>query len=188
MSASNDCLKLFPSVPRPHSHQITGIVRKVSWRRYIRNGTFHHYFYFLCLVRALRTEKISFPKPIGIALCPVCRSHRLSHLFVAIHPPAQFLRSVLVNGYDLIFTTVGVRHTFLLSARVGFRFLLERSADFPVAITACRAEHWDSARQDSEGKYAGPPAGVFHRFGLSIGAFGMRYKGWKRRGGSLRKF
>jgi hypothetical protein len=175
MSASNDCLKQFPSVPRPHSQQIAGIVRKVSWRRNVRNRTFQHYF--LCLVRALGAENVSFPKPIGIALCPVGPSHRLSHLFVAIHPPAQFLRSVLVNDCDLIFITVGVRHISLLSAKDGFRFLLERSTDFPVAITTCRAEHRDSARQDSGGKYTGPPAGVFHRFGLSIGAFGMRYKG-----------
>ena len=174
MSASNDCLKQFPSVPRSHSQQIAGIVRKVSWTRDIRDGTFEHYF--LCLVRALGAENVSFPKPKGIALCPVRRSHRLSHLFFAIHPPAQFLRSVLVNDCDLIFITVGMLHFVLLSAKDGFRFLLERSTDFPVAMT-CRAEHRDSARQDSGGKYTGPPAGVFHRFGLSIGALGMRYKG-----------
>jgi hypothetical protein len=44
----------------------------------------------------------------------VDRSHRLlSNLLLAIHPPAQFLSSVRVNNFDLIFITVVVRHMFL---------------------------------------------------------------------------
>jgi hypothetical protein len=41
----------------------------------------------------------------------VDRSHRLlSSLLLVIHPLAQFLSSVLVNNFDLIFITVVVRH------------------------------------------------------------------------------
>ena len=43
---------------------------------------------------------------------PLERSHRLSKLILAIHPPARFFGSVLVNDYDLIFIAVVVRHTF----------------------------------------------------------------------------
>ena len=87
-----------------------GIVGAVSWRREIRNGTFHYDYLFL--VEAVGTENVSFPKPVGFALCPVDRSHRLNKLLFAIHPPAQFLSSVLVNNSDLIFITVVVRHLF----------------------------------------------------------------------------
>jgi hypothetical protein len=38
------------------------------------------------------------------------QSHRQSNLLFAIHPPAQFLSSVLVNNFELIFITVVVRH------------------------------------------------------------------------------
>ena len=81
---------------------------KVSWRRNIRNWTFQYYYLFL--IEALGTENVPFPKPVGFAPCPVGRSHRLSKLFFAIHPAAQFLISVLVNNFDLIFITVVVRH------------------------------------------------------------------------------
>ena len=39
------------------------------------------------------------------------RSHNLSNLLFAIHPLAQFLSSVLVNNFDLIFITVVVRQS-----------------------------------------------------------------------------
>ena len=40
------------------------------------------------------------------------RRHRLlSNLLLAIHPPAQFLSSVLANNFDLIFITVVVRQS-----------------------------------------------------------------------------
>src|ERR1035437_10940886 len=77
-----------------------GIVGAVSCSRNIRNGTFHYYLLFL--IEAVGTENVSFPKPVNIALCPVDRSHRLSKPRFAIHPPAQFLSSVLVNNSDLI--------------------------------------------------------------------------------------
>ena len=110
MSAPNGSLKQFVPVPRPHCHQIMGIVGAVSWRRDIRNGTFQYYYLFL--VEAVGTENVSFPKPVGFALCPVDPSHRLSKLLFAIHPPAQFLCSVRLNNSDLIFITVVVRHLF----------------------------------------------------------------------------
>ena len=87
-----------------------GIVGAVSWSRDIRNGTFQYYYLFL--IEAVGTENVSFPKPVGFTLCPVDRSHRLSKLRFAIHPPAQFLSSVRVNTSDLIFITVVVRHLF----------------------------------------------------------------------------
>src|ERR1039457_2399117 len=59
---------------------------------------------------AAGTESVSFPKPVRFALCSVDRGHRLCKLLLAIHPPAQFVSSVLVNNSDLIFTTVFVRH------------------------------------------------------------------------------
>src|SRR5260370_19375664 len=74
MSAPNDSLRQLVPVPRPHCHQIMGIVGKVSWRRYIRNWTFQYYYLFL--VEALRTENVSFPKPVGFALWLVGRNHR----------------------------------------------------------------------------------------------------------------
>ena len=40
------------------------------------------------------------------------RSHRLSNLLFAIHPPAQLISSVLVNNFDLVFIAVLVRHVF----------------------------------------------------------------------------
>jgi len=109
MSAPHDCRKHFVPVPRPHCQQIMGIVGAASWRRDIRNGTFH---YYLFLIEAVGTESVSLPKPVGFALCPADRSHRLSKLLFAIHPPAQFLSPVLVNNFDLIFITVVVRHLF----------------------------------------------------------------------------
>ena len=105
MSASNEFTKQFTSVPRPHSKQIAGIVRIKSWGWDIRDATFEHYL--LCVV--------TLPEPAGIALCRVGRSHRLCYLFFAFHPPAHFLRSILVNDYELVF--MGVRHMTSFSAR-----------------------------------------------------------------------
>ena len=110
MSTLSDSLELSVSVPRPHCYQIMGIVGAVSWRRDIRNGTFQYYCLFL--IEAVGTENISLPKPVGCALCPVDRSHRLSKQLFAIHPSAQVLTSVRVNSSDLIFITVVVRHLF----------------------------------------------------------------------------
>lgn len=109
MSAANDHCKHFVPVPRPHCQQIMGIVGAASWRRDIRNGTFD---YCLFLIEAVGTESVSLPKPVSFALCAVDRSHGLSKLLFAIHPPAQFLSPVLVNDFDLIFITVVVRHLF----------------------------------------------------------------------------
>jgi hypothetical protein len=114
MSARNAFPKQFVPVPRTYCHQIMGIVGAVSGSRNIRNGTF--YYDVLLHFEAVGTENVSFPKPV--ALCSVDRSHRLSNLLFAIHPLAHFLSSVLVNGSDLIFITVVVRHLFLPSARM----------------------------------------------------------------------
>ena len=87
-----------------------GIVWDVSCRRDIRNGTFR---YYLFLIEAVGTENFSFPKPVSLALCLVDLSRRLSKLLFAIHPPAEFLSSILVNNSDLIFISViVVRHVF----------------------------------------------------------------------------
>jgi len=51
------------------------------------------------------------PEPSTFASRLVDRSHNLSNLLFAIHPPAQFLSSVLVNNFDLIFITVVVRQS-----------------------------------------------------------------------------
>jgi len=110
MSASHGYRWRFVPVLRPHCHQITGIVGAASWRRGIRNGTFHYDLLFL--IEAVGTENDSFPKPVDFALCPVDRSHRLSKLLLAIHPLGQFLNSALVNNSDLIFITMVVRHLF----------------------------------------------------------------------------
>ena len=106
MTASS---KYFVPVPRPHCHQIMGIVGAVSWSRNIRNGTF--YYDVLFHIEAVGTENVSFPKPANVALRPVDRSRRLSKQLFAIHPLAQFLSSVPVNKSDLILTTVVVRHS-----------------------------------------------------------------------------
>src|ERR1035441_3244487 len=107
-SASDDYVKHFVPVLRPHRHQITGIVGAASWRRGVRNRTFHYDRLFR--IEAAGTESVSFPKPVRFALCSVDRGHRLCKLLLAIHPPAQFVSSVLVNNSDLIFTPVFVRH------------------------------------------------------------------------------
>src|SRR6266404_6295528 len=96
-------------VHRPHCQQIPGVVWAASWRRDIRKGIFHD---SLFPIQAVGTENVSFPKPVSFASWPVERSHGLSNLLFAIHPPAQFLSSVLVNNFDLIFITVVVRHMF----------------------------------------------------------------------------
>jgi hypothetical protein len=86
-----------------------GIIGAVSWRRDIRNGTFH---YYLFPIQAVGAENVSYQKPVSFALWPVDRSHRLSNLLRAIHQRAQFLSSVLVNNSDLIYITVLVRYIF----------------------------------------------------------------------------
>jgi hypothetical protein len=78
-----------------------------SLRRDIRKGIFQD---SLFPIWAVGTDNVSFPKPVSVALWPVDCGHRLSHLRFAIHPPAQFLSSILVNNLDLIFITVAVRH------------------------------------------------------------------------------
>jgi hypothetical protein len=107
----------FVSIPRTHCQQITGIVGAVSWCRDIRNGAFH---YQLFLAEAVGAENDSFAKPVGFALCPVERSHRLGQLLSATDPPAQFLSSVRINNSDLILVTVVVRHLFSLLRQTGF--------------------------------------------------------------------
>jgi hypothetical protein len=47
---------------------------------------------------------------VNFAWWPVGQPHRLSNLLFPVHPPAQFLSSVLVNISNLIFVTVLVRH------------------------------------------------------------------------------
>jgi hypothetical protein len=91
----------------PYSQQITGVVWAASWRRVIRKGIFHDSPFSNW---AFGTGSVSFPKPASIAMGPVDRSHRLGYLRFAIHPPAQFHRSVVVNNFDLIFNTMVVRH------------------------------------------------------------------------------
>ena len=100
-------LKSVVPVPRPHCQQITGVVWAGSWRRAIREGIFHD---SLFPIWAAGTENVSFLKPVSLGLRPVEFGHRLSNMLFAIHPPAQFLGSGLVNSFDLIFITVVVRH------------------------------------------------------------------------------
>jgi hypothetical protein len=97
------------SVPvlQPHCQQIIGVMRAASWGRHIRKGTFHD---SLFPIQAVETENVACPKPESFAWWTVDRSHRLSNLLFAIHPPAQLLSSVLVNSFDLVFITVVVRH------------------------------------------------------------------------------
>jgi len=119
MSAPNDYLIQLVPAPQPHCQQIVGIVGAVSWRRGIRNGTFH---YYLFRVATVGTENVTYPKPVSFALCPVDRSHRLSKLQFAIHPPAQFLSSVLVNNSDLIFITAVELHLVSPQRQDGYGF------------------------------------------------------------------
>ncbi len=107
----SDLNQLVPALV-PHCHQITGVVWDASLRRDIRKGIFQD---SLFPIQAVGTDHVPFPKPVSAALWPVDRSHRLSHPRFAIHPPAQFLRSVLVNNFDLIVITVVVRHVLLPS-------------------------------------------------------------------------
>src|SRR4029434_9722035 len=109
MSALSDPHELSVSVPRPHCHQIMGIVGAVSWSRAIRNGTFQYYCLFL--IEVVGTENISLPKPVCCALCLVDCSRHVKQLF-AIHPSAHVFSSVRVNNSDLIFITQIVSHLF----------------------------------------------------------------------------
>jgi hypothetical protein len=93
----------------PHCPQITRVVWAASWRWVIRKGIFQD---SLFPIRAVGTENVSYAKPVSVALWPAGRSHRLNNLLFAIHPPAKFLSSVLLNNFDLIFITVVVRHVF----------------------------------------------------------------------------
>src|SRR5664280_3514257 len=117
--------KHFVPVLRPHRHQIAGIVGAPPWRRGVRNRTFH--YDRLLRIQAVGTESDSFPKPVGFALCSVDRGHRLSKLLFAVHPPAQFVSSILVNNSDLIFITVIVRHLFSPLALGWFQVSWRRS-------------------------------------------------------------
>src|SRR5713101_2122502 len=109
MCFPHDYLKQLAPVPGPHCQEVTGVVWAESSRRDVRKGIFQD---SLFPIQAVGTDNVSFPKPVSVALWPVDRSHRLSHLLFAIHPSAQFLNSVLVNNFDLIFITVVVRHVF----------------------------------------------------------------------------
>ena len=111
MPAPNEAIQHFVPAPRPQCQQVIGIVGSVSWGRDIGNGRFHYDLLFR--IDALGTENVSYPKPVGFALCPVDRGHRLSKLLFAIHPPGEFLGSVLVSNLELIFVNVNVRHLFL---------------------------------------------------------------------------
>ncbi len=94
-------------VPPPHGEQILGVVGAASGRRDTRQGTFPD---ALVPLEAVGTANASCPKPVRGAVRPVDGSQRWSHLLFALHPPAQVLRSVLVNNSDLVFTPVVVRH------------------------------------------------------------------------------
>jgi hypothetical protein len=65
----------------------------------------------------------------------VARSDCLGDLLRAAQPPAQFLGSVLVDNFDLIFTTVVVRHLFF-SLALGMG---SEVPGFPVQIYAGRS-------------------------------------------------
>jgi len=128
MSVPEDYLKLVP-VLRPYFHQITGVVWAASWRRDIRKGIFHD---SLFPIEAVGTENVSFQKPVSFGLWPVARSDCLGDLLRAVQPPAQFLGSVRVDNFDLIFTTVVVRHVFFpLALGMG-----SEVPDFPTQIYA----------------------------------------------------
>jgi hypothetical protein len=99
------------SVPLPRCLQITGGGWVASWRRSGRKRIFQ---YSLFLIQAVGTDavgidKVSLPKPNCHSWPGDC-DLRLSNLFFAGHPSAQFLSSILVNNSHLIFTTVVVYH------------------------------------------------------------------------------
>ena len=131
MSVPDVYLKLIP-VLRPYFHQITGVVWAASWRRDIRKGIFHD---SLSLIYAVGTENVSFQKPVSFGVWPGARSDCLGNLLRAVQPPAQFLGSVLVDNFDLIFTTVVVRHVFF-SLALGMG---SEVPDFPAQIYAGRS-------------------------------------------------
>src|ERR1017187_4206942 len=109
--APHDAIQHFVPAPRPQCQQVIGVVGAVSWGRDICNGRFHYDLLFR--IDAVGTENVSYPKPVGFALCLVDRSHRLSKLLFAVHPPGDVLGSVFVSNLELIFITVNVRHLFL---------------------------------------------------------------------------
>src|ERR1017187_5687036 len=111
MPAPHDAIQHFVPAPRPQSQQIIGIVGAVSRRRDIRDGSFHYDLLFR--IDAVGTENVAHPKPVGFALCPMDRGHRLCKLLFAAHPPGEFLGSVLMRDFKLIFVNVVVRHLFL---------------------------------------------------------------------------
>ena len=86
-------------------------------------------------------------------MCPVDRSHRLSKLLFAVHPPAQFLSSVLANNSDLIFTTVDVRHLFSPErSRMVSDFPEEPYNSSRTGSPACTAEFRNPAHEDRIGQ------------------------------------
>ena len=119
-SVPDDYLKLVPAL-RPYFHQITGVVWAASWRRDVCKGIFHD---SLSTIAAVRTENVSFQKPVSFVLRPVTRSDRLGNLLCAVQPHAQFLGSVPADNSNLIFTTVVVRHMFSPSATPALCFVI----------------------------------------------------------------
>src|ERR1035441_4145248 len=93
--APHDAIQHFVPAPRPQCQQVIGVVGAVSRGRDIGNGRFHYDLLFR--IDAVGTENVSYPKPVGFALCLVDRSHRLSKLLFAVHPPGEFLGSVFVS-------------------------------------------------------------------------------------------
>src|SRR5213080_3779863 len=69
----------------PHCQQITGVVWAASLTREIRQRIFQD---SLFPIQAVGTDYVSYPKPVSVASWPGDGSYRLSHLRLAIHPPA----------------------------------------------------------------------------------------------------
>src|ERR1017187_5604386 len=109
--APHDAIQHFVPAPRPQCQQVIGVVGAVSRGRDIRDGRFHYDLLFR--IDAVGTEYVSHPKPVGFALRLVDQTHRLSKLLFTAHPPGEFLGSVLVSNFDLIFVYVVVPHLFL---------------------------------------------------------------------------
>ena len=78
------------SVPTPYCHQIPGVVRAVSCRGDIRQGTFPG---SLVPLEAVGTAHMSHPKPVRGAVGPADRRQRGSHLRFARHPVLDPTRS-----------------------------------------------------------------------------------------------
>jgi hypothetical protein len=145
-----------------------------SRRRDIRKGIFHD---ALFPIKAVGTENVAFPKPVSFDLSSVDRSHCLSNLFFAIHPPAQFLSFVVVNNFDLIFITVVVRHVF--SPYLGWVRISQREL---CNFAKPRSPAWQSGvpgiqRTKEEVRCTGPTYRTcIVETVASIRALGVRYK------------